>query len=95
VTLPDLVIEALADSEASLRERVQSLEQDVEAYRGLAVEAIHALHYVTRERDRLRLAARRDVVDVIGNQTDTIIALRSECDDLRIQLRGAQCGEAA
>ena len=50
----DIVIEELADAEALLLERVASLEADVQSYRLLAQEAIHALHDLARERDRLR-----------------------------------------
>jgi hypothetical protein len=85
-----LRIDTLAQSEAELRECVASREADIISYRELAQEAIQALHHVTRERDRLRLAARRDVVDIMGRQTDVILALRRECDDLRWQLRARQ-----
>lgn len=34
--------------------RIADLEHDLIVYRELAVEAIHALHHVTRQRDRLR-----------------------------------------
>lgn len=50
----DALVEALAYGEAELRERVLSLEADVESYRLLAQQAIHALHDVISERDRLR-----------------------------------------
>lgn len=55
----DLVIEALADDEALLRERVASLEADIAGYRDLALEGIHALRALTIERDRLRAANQR------------------------------------
>ena len=62
----DLVIEALADDEALLRERVASLEADVAGYRDLAIEGIHALRALTIERDRLREANQR-LRDAIRN----------------------------
>lgn len=34
--------------------RIAELEHDLIAYREIATQAIHALHRVTRERDRLR-----------------------------------------
>jgi hypothetical protein len=43
-----------ADAEADLRERVASLDADCRAYRMLAQQAVHALHELTVERDRLR-----------------------------------------
>jgi hypothetical protein len=49
-----LVIQTLAESEAQLREHNQSLQDDVASYRCVLVEALHALHHVTGERDRLR-----------------------------------------
>lgn len=62
----EAVIEVLACSEAELRERVLSLEADVESYRLVAQEALHALHRLTVTHTRLRdrhaelLAARRE-----------------------------------
>lgn len=50
----DLVIEMLVDSEADLLERPAHREADVDAYRLLALEAIHRLHDVTNQRNRLR-----------------------------------------
>ncbi len=50
----DLVICELADSEAALRDRIWSLEDDVRIYRDLARSGIHALHDVVAERERLR-----------------------------------------
>jgi hypothetical protein len=55
----DLVIPELADCEAYLLERVASLEADVVAYRMLAQQAIHALHDVVLNRDRLRASHHR------------------------------------
>jgi len=43
----DLVIDALVDAEAELLERLAT-------YRTLAHEAVHSLHEVTADRDRLR-----------------------------------------
>lgn len=55
----DLVIDELAMSERFLLERVSRLHADVESYRELAQQAIHALATATKERDcarhRLRL----------------------------------------
>jgi hypothetical protein len=51
VRVHDIVIEYLADSEAELRERVCSLEQDVEAYRELLSAALRALVETTRENE--------------------------------------------
>jgi hypothetical protein len=55
----DLALVDLADAEAALAERVADLELDVHAYRELALQAIHALHDVTAERDRLRASHRQ------------------------------------
>jgi hypothetical protein len=41
------------DEIAVLAERIASLEEDVVRYREVAHQAIHALHHITRERDRL------------------------------------------
>lgn len=54
-----MVVEALAGAEAELRERVLSLEADVDAYRELAQQALHALYDLTLERDHLRTHNRR------------------------------------
>ena len=54
----DLCIADLAQSEAALCERNAALEREREAYRLLAQEAIHALHALTCERDRLRCRLR-------------------------------------
>jgi hypothetical protein len=51
----DLVIEELADAEAELRERIASLEADVDSYRELAIAAFDALHDLTVARDRERV----------------------------------------
>jgi hypothetical protein len=48
----ELTIELLADSEATLR-------ADLVNYRELVLAAIHQLHAVTRERDRIRAAHHR------------------------------------
>jgi len=68
-TIPDYrddVITMLADSEATLRDRIVSLEADVATYRELAVAAFDGLRNltlrlerVTAERDRLRDDNRR------------------------------------
>jgi hypothetical protein len=50
----DDALEILARSEAHLRSRVDRLEAEKSAYRTLSQQAIHALHDLTRERDRLR-----------------------------------------
>jgi len=55
----DLVIEMLADLEAESNEQIVSLEANVRTYRDLAQAAIHELHDLTRERDRLRAAYHR------------------------------------
>jgi hypothetical protein len=60
MTAADLVVDALAQSEAELLERLASLEADVVQYRELALEALKALHDVTTERDRLRANLRRE-----------------------------------
>lgn len=54
--LPEHVLMALehrALTEIELRERIASLEQDVDTYRVVAQEAIHALHHAVADRDRL------------------------------------------
>lgn len=43
----DVAIEQLAADEAALRARVASLEADVESYRLVAQQAIHAVHRLT------------------------------------------------
>ena len=50
----DLVIETLTEIEAELREHNRSLQADVATYRCVLVEALHALHHVTRECNHLR-----------------------------------------
>ena len=50
----DLAIETLSDSEAELLEHNASLRADVASYRLVLVETLHTLHFVTRQRDRLR-----------------------------------------
>ena len=50
----DLVISALAQSEAELLERVHVISADRDLYREMAQQAIHALHDMTIDRDRLR-----------------------------------------
>lgn len=55
----DLVIEQLADSEAELLERVAQFEADRDSYRLLAQQAIHMLHDLTQQRDRLRASHHR------------------------------------
>lgn len=50
----DVALAHLAADEAELRDRVAELERDIITYRSIALEAIHALHDVTMERDRLR-----------------------------------------
>jgi hypothetical protein len=54
----DVAVETLSDSEALLIERVASLECDVRAYRATLVETLHALHFATVHRDRLRAQLR-------------------------------------
>jgi hypothetical protein len=49
----DMAIEALADSEALLLERVGELEADVRSYRELAVAGFDALATLTRQHDQL------------------------------------------
>jgi hypothetical protein len=60
----DLVIEALADSEAALVDRIVDLTCERDSYRLLAQQLLGALHVVTLERDVLRdqrvLDRRRD-----------------------------------
>jgi hypothetical protein len=54
----DGVIETLAASEAWLLERVVDLTTERDAYRAVAHQAVHALHSLTAERDRLRISVR-------------------------------------
>ena len=59
---PNHLAELLVDVLRQLRlehDRVLSLEADVESYRTLSQQAIHALHDLAGERDRLRAANRR------------------------------------
>jgi hypothetical protein len=55
----DAVIEALADSEAELLERIGLLQVDVAAFSDLSRAAVHALHALTLDNDRLRAAHHR------------------------------------
>lgn len=55
----DLVIETLADAEAELIDRVVDLMIERDACRLLEQQAIHALHALTVERDRLRASHHR------------------------------------
>ncbi|MBI2187321.1 MAG: hypothetical protein HYU37_09430 [Acidobacteria bacterium] len=55
----DAVIEALADSEAALREGVVELTVERDAYRLVAVQALHRLHDMAQQLDRLREQHRR------------------------------------
>jgi hypothetical protein len=57
VTVDDMVIETLADSESALRARVASLEADVIAYRQMTYAALCALNRVTARYERLRASA--------------------------------------
>jgi hypothetical protein len=68
----DLMITDLALSEAELLKRVASLEAEVAIYRELALQAIHALHDVTADRNRLRAQHHR---------------LLDECRALSVQTR--------
>jgi len=52
--LEAVVIETLCESQLLLRERVASLEADVDAYRLVAQQALHHLHDLTRTHDRLQ-----------------------------------------
>jgi len=54
MTIEDEVITILATSEAQLRTRVRSLEADIDAYRALAQQLLHALHDLTVRHDQLR-----------------------------------------
>lgn len=54
LTACDIVIADLAAETVTLRERISSLEADVDAYRTVSQQTIHALHELMRERDRLR-----------------------------------------
>jgi hypothetical protein len=49
----DLTRETLAAEALELRDRVRSLEADVDAYRAIAVEAIAAVRALTLQRRRL------------------------------------------
>lgn len=50
----DLVIAQFADDERQLLERLASAEDDRDAYRALAQQAIHSLHDLTARHERLR-----------------------------------------
>jgi hypothetical protein len=56
MTADEMVIEALAESEACLRARVESLEVDVAVYRRITYAALSALSQVTARYDRLRVS---------------------------------------
>ena len=53
MSVDDIVIEDLSLENLHQRERIESLEADVRAYRELSQQALHALHDLTLERDRL------------------------------------------
>ncbi len=55
----DLVIEALADSEAALIEHVVALESERDSFRDLAHAAAGQLHDLTLQQRRLRAAHHR------------------------------------
>ena len=65
-----MALEMANDDAVLLRERNAGLEADVDSYRAVATEAIHALHHVTNERDRLR---RR-----VSQLLDEVRALRAQ-----------------
>jgi hypothetical protein len=67
-----MVIEELALAEAELLERVAHLEADLDAFRMLAQEAIHALASLTSQLDQLRRQHHH---------------LLDECRTLRAQIR--------
>lgn len=50
----DVAIETVTDHERLLIERLASVEADRDAYQLVAREAIHALHHLMRDHDRLR-----------------------------------------
>ena len=54
VDIRDAAIEALADSEAALLDRVVDLTCERDSYRRLAQQLLYALHHVILERDILR-----------------------------------------
>lgn len=47
-----LMIEELASSEAELRDRVESLEADVDIYRAILQSSLQCLHQANIDRDR-------------------------------------------
>jgi hypothetical protein len=53
-----IVIDDLLLDNRSLQERIAHLESDVTIYREIATTAIHKLHDVVLERDRLRAQVR-------------------------------------
>ncbi len=55
----ELLVEALAHSEAILVERVADLTDERDSYRLLAQQALHALHELTVELDRFRTRVSR------------------------------------
>jgi hypothetical protein len=61
-SVADRALEQLAYEETLLRERILSLEGDVDTYRAIAVTGIHVAHDLTRQRDaaRAQLAALRE-----------------------------------
>jgi hypothetical protein len=68
----DLTIENQAHEIVMLRERITSLEDDVESYRQMAIAGIVALHDRTVERDRLREQHRR-LQDEYRNLRETLM----------------------
>ena len=76
----DLAVETQSDEIVLLRERVSSLEEDVEVYREIAQQAIHTAHDVTVDRDRLRRQNRelRDRVREILGADDEDLGPRED-----------------
>lgn len=68
----DAVIETFADTEAALLERVVELTIERDAYRLIAVQAVHALCDRRQQLDRLRAQHHRLQADYRGARTTTM-----------------------
>jgi hypothetical protein len=87
----DTVIRTLAASEADLLERVADLERDNVTLRELVREAIHALHAVTKDRDRQRdgrITAINEIRDLRARLKTADAQIATLHDDLRACRRG-------
>jgi hypothetical protein len=72
----DLVIEAFADREEALLAHVVDVEADRDSYALVAKRAIHALHDVMAERDRLQRRVRQ-LLDELRHLRGEVVLARA------------------